>query len=246
MQLLFDFLPIALFFAVYQVAGIYVATAAAMTVAVAQIGWLLLRSRRVPRVQYLNAGILGLLGGLTLALHNDAFIMWKPSIINWAFALVFLLSLASRRSVTERMLGADFALPPHDWRRLTGAWAVFFIFAGALNAYVAFGYRVYPQDLGAAQRATYQAVATDAGAYTSQVLGEVYAGLPAQRQAQIAALPPAQRQADYLAKIHRDRWVNFKLFGLLGLTLLFALAQGVFIVRRVGQHAAGMPQGGAA
>jgi intracellular septation protein len=33
-------------------------------------------------------------------------------------------------------------------------------------------------------------------------------------------------------------WVNFKLFGLMGLTLLFAVAQGFWIARRAEQAAA--------
>lgn len=246
MQLLFDFLPIALFFAVYQFAGIYVATATAMGAALAQIGWLLVRARPVPRTQYINAAILAVMGGLTLALHNDAFIMWKPSVINWVFALVFLLSLASRRSVTERMLGSEITLPARDWRRLTGAWAVFFVFAGTLNAYVAFAYRVTPQNLDTTQRELFNTVATDTRQYSGTVLGESYAALPAQRQAELAARPAAQRQADYLAKVHRDRWVSFKLFGLLGLTLLFALAQGLFIARRLSRQPAAAPPQGAA
>ena len=36
-------------------------------------------------------------------------------------------------------------------------------------------------------------------------------------------------------------WVNFKLFGLMGLTLLFALAQGVWISRRADDVDAGKP-----
>ena len=36
-------------------------------------------------------------------------------------------------------------------------------------------------------------------------------------------------------------WVNFKLFGLMGLTLLFALAQGVWISRRADAADAGKP-----
>ena len=36
-------------------------------------------------------------------------------------------------------------------------------------------------------------------------------------------------------------WVNFKLFGLMGLTLLFALAQGVWISRRADDADAGKP-----
>jgi intracellular septation protein len=36
-------------------------------------------------------------------------------------------------------------------------------------------------------------------------------------------------------------WVNFKLFGLMALTLLFALAQGVWISRRAEPEDAGKP-----
>ena len=50
-------------------------------------------------------------------------------------------------------------------------------------------------------------------------------------RAALAAQTPAQRQAAYLHKLHQDLWVNFKLFGLLGLTLAFVLAQGVYIGR---------------
>jgi intracellular septation protein len=36
-----------------------------------------------------------------------------------------------------------------------------------------------------------------------------------------------------------DTWVNFKLFGLMGLTLVFALAQGYWLGRKLDQVEAG-------
>ncbi|MGE0808993.1 MAG: inner membrane-spanning protein YciB [Immundisolibacter sp.] len=231
MKLLFDFLPIIVFFAAYKWAGIYWATGAAVAVSAAQIAALRVLRRPVDRTQWFNLALLAGLGGLTIALRDERFIMWKPSLINWAFGIAFALSLFSQRPLTERMLGAQLALPRAVWRRLTGGWVLFFVLSGALNAYVAFVYQVTPQSLDAQQQAIYAQVATDDGAYAQAVEGRALTELDAAARAALAAQTPAQRQAAYLHKLHQDLWVNFKLFGLLGLTLAFVLAQGVYIGR---------------
>jgi intracellular septation protein len=245
MQILLDILPVALFFAVYKAAGLYAATGAAILAALGQVGWLKARRRPVPPLLYASAGLLALLGGLTLALRDDAFIMWKPSLVNWLFAAVFLASLATRRSVLERALGTQLALPARVLRRLTLAWAAFFVAAGALNAYVAFGYEVSAAQLNDAQRSTYERLAQDADTYARSVLGTPLAQLAPTQRAAAETLAPAQRQGAYLAKVHRDRWVSFKLFGLLGLTLAFALAQGLFLARYLGRQPGDMLPPGA-
>ena len=233
MKLLFDFLPIAVFFVTYKVAGIYWATGAAVAVAALQIVVLRLGRRPVDRTQWFNLALLAGLGGLTIALRDERFIMWKPSLINWGFAFAFAASLAGRRPLTERLLGAQLMLPRSVWRRLTGGWVAFFLLSGALNAYVAFVYEVTPERLDAAQQTLYQQVASDDARYAEAVLGKALAELDASQRAALAARSPAERQAAYLHKLHRDRWVDFKLFGLLGLTLAFALAQGVYISRHL-------------
>lgn len=235
MQLLIDFLPIVLFFLVYKLAGIYAATAAAIAAALAQVAYLKARRRPVPRMLIVSTALLALLGGLTLILRDEMFIMWKPSLVNWLFAAVFLGSLATRRSILERMLGGELHLPGTVFRRLTAAWTLFFVLAGALNAYVAFGYQVRAENLNTDQRATYEAVATDADAYSRAVLGTPLAALDSAGRQAAAGLDAQARRDAYLAKLHRDRWVNFKLFGLLGLTLIFALAQGVYLARQIGR-----------
>jgi intracellular septation protein len=111
-------------------------------------------------------------GGLTLAIHDPTFIKWKPSIVNWLFAGAFLASQFMRGpTIIQRMLGENVTLDDGSWRRLNLAWVGFFLFAGALNLFVAFRY-------------------------------------------------------------DESTWVNFKLFGLMGLTLAFALAQGFWLARK--------------
>lgn len=243
MQLLIDFAPIALFFVVYKLAGIYAATGAAIAAAVVQVAALKALGRQVPRMVVVSAALLAVFGGLTLILRDEAFIMWKPSVVNWLFAAVFVASLATRRSILERMLGTELPLPATVFRRLTGAWAVFFVFAGGLNAYVAFGSEVHAADLHADQRAIYEALATDTDAYTQAVLGMPLTALDQTGRAAAASLDAPARRSAYLAKLHRDRWVNFKLFGLFGLTLVFALAQGLYLARQMGRIQSAGPTG---
>jgi intracellular septation protein len=218
MKLLFDFLPIVVFFVAYKVAGIYWATGAAVAVSALQIAALRIGRRPVDRTQWF---------------------MWKPSLINWAFALAFAASLLGRMPLAERLLGGQLALPRAVWRRLTVGWVAFFLLSGALNAYVAFVYRVTPDRLDAEQQAVYQQVAADDARYVDAVEGKAWAQLAPEQQAAVAAIAPAQRQAAYLHKLHRDLWVDFKLFGLLGLTLAFALAQGVYLSRHLPPATAG-------
>lgn len=230
-KLLFDFLPIVVFFAAYKWAGIYWATGAAVAVAALQIVILRGLRRPIDKTQWFNLILLAGLGGLTIALRDERFIMWKPSLINWVFASAFGLSLFGRTSLTERMLGAQLVLPRAVWRRLTVGWTLFFVLSGALNAYVAFVYQVTPQSLDSDQQVTYTRVANDDSAYAHAVQGKALSDMDAAQRAAVAAEAPEQRQAAYLRKLHRDLWVNFKLFGLLGLTLAFVLAQGVYVSR---------------
>ncbi len=52
MKLLFDFLPILLFFIAYKLADIYVATGVLIVVTLAQVGWIWLRQRRVEKIPW--------------------------------------------------------------------------------------------------------------------------------------------------------------------------------------------------
>ncbi|NCV90688.1 MAG: septation protein A, partial [Betaproteobacteria bacterium] len=74
MKFLFEFFPIVLFFAAYQVWGIETATAVAIVASIAQILWLKLRKEAVSGMQWFSLGIIVVFGGLTLWLHDPWFI----------------------------------------------------------------------------------------------------------------------------------------------------------------------------
>jgi len=90
MQLLYDMLPIFVFFIVYKIAGIYAATTAAIIISILQVAYYRWRHKKFEKMQVITLAMIVVLGGLTLILHKPIFIKWKVSVINWIFGLVFL------------------------------------------------------------------------------------------------------------------------------------------------------------
>jgi intracellular septation protein len=76
---------------------------------------------------------------LTIWLHNETFIKWKPTGLYWAFALAFLLSqVVWDKCLLKTVLGEQLVLPDAVWRRLTFAWVGFFSSMGLINLWVAY------------------------------------------------------------------------------------------------------------
>lgn len=139
MKLLFDFFPLLLFFAAFKVAGIYVATAVAMAASFLQVGGYWWKHRRFETMHLITLGVIVVFGGLTLVLHNDTFIKWKPTILYWIFASLILGSqFIGGKTAMERVLGGQLPLPAAVWSRFNLNWGIFFLAMGALNVYVAF------------------------------------------------------------------------------------------------------------
>jgi len=170
MKMFFDFLPVLLFFIVYKMYDIYAATAVLIAASFIQtVGHRVIKGS-FEKTHVITLALVALFGGLTLALQDENFIKWKPTAINWLFAIVFIGSqFIGKKTIIERMMGANLTLPSFVWVKLNLAWALFFIFLGAINIYVAFSFDT-------------------------------------------------------------DTWVNFKLFGLMGLTFVFIIAQSLFLV----------------
>lgn len=197
MKILFDLLPIILFFGAYKLAGsndvaahelasrwlgdgipltqapILIATAVAILATCLQIGWVWWRHRKVDKMMWISLTLITVLGGATLFFHNPDFIKWKPTALYWLFAIVLAGSaLLLRKNLIRSMLEHQVRLPDPVWVRLNIAWASFFLLMGGLNLYVAYSFS-------------------------------------------------------------EDTWVNFKMFGGLGLMFLFVLGQGYYLSRHI-------------
>jgi len=173
MKFLFDFFPILLFFLAYKIYGIYVATAVAIAASFIQVGFHFVRHKRVENSHLITLVILVLFGGATLLLQDEMFIKWKPSVVNWIFAIAFLGSqFIGNKTIIERMMSKSVTLPAPVWLRLNMSWVIFFIALGIINLYVVYNFDT-------------------------------------------------------------DTWVDFKLFGMMGLTVLFIIAQAFYMSRHI-------------
>lgn len=173
MKLLFDFLPIFLFFIVFKLFGIYAATLVAMAASLVQVIIYRIRNKRFESMHVLTFFSILFLGSATLLLHNDIFIKWKPTILYWAMGILFLgSSFFTQKPVIQRLMESSVQMPLSIWQRLNVGWAVFFILLGGVNLFVVYHYST-------------------------------------------------------------NTWVNFKLFGTLGLTLGFIVIQSLYIAKYI-------------
>jgi intracellular septation protein len=155
MKLITDFLPIILFFIAYkfgggtytfngqeyQVEGIYAATAVMMVATLIQVAVSWLIHRKVEKQHSVTLILVLVLGGATIWLQNPEFVMWKPTAVNWLFALAFIgARVFTDKTLLERLLASHLDLPTAVWSRLNMAWILFFIFSGVLNIYIAYWY----------------------------------------------------------------------------------------------------------
>lgn len=214
MQFLYEFLPIILFFGAYKVWGIYTATAVAIGVSAVQVSWSYYRHKKVEKMLIASMLIILVMGGLTLILRDKSFIMLKPSIINWAFALIFLgTQFIGKKPLVERMMGSQITLTENKWPQLNMAWVGFFIIAGLANLYFALDYHDVEKQL----------IST-----TPTISAEQLETL------QCEQLDSTESQGlCTLAKSKEELWVNFKLFGILGLTVIFIILQGIWLTRYI-------------
>lgn len=186
-KLLFDFLPILAFFATFKCApyfsaeitraiaiepelvGIVAATAVLIAMSVAQVAFLKATGRAVSRPALFSTALVIVFGALTIFLRRPEFIMAKPTILYWLFALVLLVARLRGKNLLRELM-QKVPAPDAAWERVLCFTIAFLAALGAANLAVA--------------------------AFCSM-----------------------------------DAWVDFKLFGLLGLTLAYALGLGFYLAR---------------
>ena len=140
MKFLYDLFPVALFFVAIQIWDIFVATAVAIAASILQVGWLLVRRRKVQPMLWASLAIIVVFGGLTLYLRDKTFILWKPTVLYWLFGTVLAGGALFGRNLIRSLLADQMHLPERIWARLNWSWVGFFAFMGVANLYVAFNY----------------------------------------------------------------------------------------------------------
>lgn len=152
MQQILEFIPIVLFFVTYQMSGqtvslgewqytldgIFSATLVLMLATTLQLLFAKLTTGHIEKRLFWTWLAVVVFGTLTVSLRDQSFIQWKPTIFNWALALVFLAShWVGEKNLLERTLGSQMVLPKPLWTRLSYLWVANFSVVGTLNIWVA-------------------------------------------------------------------------------------------------------------
>ncbi|WP_336814643.1 septation protein A [Bosea sp. MMO-172] len=153
LKLALEFGPLAIFFfansygdrllgvaedrRIFVATGIFIAASLiALALSRALMGYL-------PRMAIVNAIVVTVFGGLTLALDDAFFIKVKPTIVNALFGSVLLGGLFFGRSLLSLVLETVLQLDEEGWRKLTFRWGLFFFVLAAINEVV---WRTQTQD----------------------------------------------------------------------------------------------------
>lgn len=138
MKQLLDFIPLIIFFALYKLYDIYVATGALIVASAIQIALTYMLYKKVEKMQLITFFMVAIFGGMTIFLHDDNFIKWKVTIVYVVFAVGLAVSHLMGKSAIKGMLGKEITLPEPVWAKITWAWVAFFSLCAGINVYVAF------------------------------------------------------------------------------------------------------------
>lgn len=128
-----DYGPIVVFFAAYYVADLYTATAALMATTAVALVLSYAVNGRIPLMPLITAGVVGVFGGLTLALNDETFIKLKPTIVQALIAAILLGGLLFGKALLKPVMGAAWPMDDAGWRKLTRNFGLFFLAMAAAN-----------------------------------------------------------------------------------------------------------------
>lgn len=176
-KLLFDYIPLILFFVVYKIAGMHpeasyafaqsvlgplvagtglkpdqgpimLATVVVILATVCQVLYLKVRGQKVDAMLWVTASIVVIMGSATIYFHNADFIKAKPTILYWVMAVMLAFTqFVLKKNMMRQVMEVQIKLPEPVWTRVGIQWIAFFVFIGALNLIV--GFWMYPDNLDA-------------------------------------------------------------------------------------------------
>lgn len=211
MKLLLDFFPIVIFFIVYKTYGLNLAIIAMTLATVVQILYTRWQSGKFEKMQVITLGLLILFGGLTIYINNPAFIMWKVSIFYIVFGAIILATLFTKQTIIQKLMGKNITAPTQIWRKVSWLWGIAFMGIAAINAYFV--------DLALVARERFLSV------YQGEVTDLV--------QFDCNTVEMVNRKLCMIAKSSESIWVDFKLFGTMGLTFVLIVITVVMLKKYI-------------
>lgn len=139
MTALLDFIPLIAFFIASRQGGILAGAGALLVATVAVTAYHFYKQKgKLNKQQWVTLILTVIFCGLSLILHDKIFLQWKSTVINGVFALALIISVLINKPLLEMAMKSMFRLSLSGWKKLTLAWAGYFILMAGLQYYFAF------------------------------------------------------------------------------------------------------------
>jgi intracellular septation protein len=162
--------------------------------------------------QVLTFALLVVFGGISIILRDPAFVMWKVSVLYVIFAAVLIGSnYIGSKTLLERMMGKELQLPRNTWVNLTWFWSLGFIIIAIINAFFV--------NTALSARNLF-----------------LNSGSIVDPKIDLKNFDCSQSPLESLcliAQSSEESWVNFKLFGTLGLTLVLIIITVLMLSKHI-------------
>jgi intracellular septation protein len=135
-KLLLEFGPIAVFFATYKQANIFVATGSMIIVTLLSLIISYLIDKRISMPLLLSGSILIISGSITLLSGDAMYIKMKPTLLYIIFASVLSFGVLQQKPFIKEILGHAFQMEDTNWLVLGKRFAIYFFMMAIINEIV--------------------------------------------------------------------------------------------------------------
>jgi intracellular septation protein len=166
-----EFFPIALFFIIFKMMGIYEATIAIIVGVVISFLIQLIYYKKASAISVASSLVIIICAAVTLISGDSKFIKMKPTMLNLLFSsAIFYFAFVKKQGVMKRFFNDSIKMSEEKWLVFSKRWGFFFLSLAIINELV---WRNFSE----------------------------------------------------------NAWVNFKVFGILSMTLIFILSQLPFLLK---------------
>lgn len=139
MKQLLNFVPLICFFVFLSLYDIFAGVKALMLSATIVLVIIYVCYKKIEKIELFSYLMIMCFGALTLYLHNENFIKWKVTLINFLFAMILLISqVGFKKNLIQKIIGKEIKLETCVWNRLNMLWVIFFILCGLASLYVTY------------------------------------------------------------------------------------------------------------
>ncbi|RKF20494.1 septation protein A [Alginatibacterium sediminis] len=141
MKQFFEFIPLIVFFAVYKMQDIYLATGSLIITTGLLLAYNWFKHKKVEKMHLVSFVMVLVFGTLTMIFRDDAFIKWKVTVVYAIFAVaLFISQYVYKTPLLQKMLGKEIEVPAAIWAQVNLAWTAFFAILAGLNIYIAYNF----------------------------------------------------------------------------------------------------------